>query len=198
MTRDHRPSLFPKPILGNARFWAGRRIAIFGGSFNPVHDGHHLIAKRALVEYGFDCIWWMLTPQNPLKHPQESDNFARRLRLLQKQVTHPRMIVTDIENQLGTRTSHQTMRALLAHFPNTDFAWIAGLDNAYIFDQWDQWRDLAQTVPFIFYNRPQMQGSVRSCRLKMMKSRAQIILDGATKDISSTALRRMAPSRHGL
>lgn len=189
---NHRPSLFPAPLIGNARFWAGKKVGLLGGSFNPAHEGHKLIATRALRDCRLDCIWWMVSPQNPLKTKPKHDNFEKRLQSARETITHPHMIATDIEKQLGTAYSYQTIQALSYYFNQTDFVWIAGLDNAYIFDRWDQWQSLAASLPFLFYNRPQAQGTVRSCKLKMHKNlrhNMALAMNGPTQDISSTMIR---------
>lgn len=187
-------SLFPNPRPGHSRFWAGKTVGLLGGSFNPAHEGHALIANRALKELGLDCIWWMVSPQNPLKKIPEKNDFAQRFASAEALATHPRMLVTDIERQLGTRYSYETVRSLQTLFPKTRFIWIAGLDNAYIFDRWDQWQDLAKAIPFVFYNRPQAKGACRRARLfehRQLRRHANRVLTGQTRDISSTIIRRI-------
>ena len=48
-------------------FGPGQRIGLFGGSFNPAHDGHRAVALYALRRLELDWIWWLVSPQNPLK-----------------------------------------------------------------------------------------------------------------------------------
>ena len=190
--RPLRPSLFPQPHPRNARFWAGKTVGLLGGSFNPAHEGHRLIAERALKELNPDCLWWMVSPQNPLKQKPKGDDFAKRLASTRPFANHPHMLVTDIEKLLGSRYSYETIQALQTLFPKTRFIWIAGLDNAYLFDRWDQWRQLAASLPFVFYNRPQNAGSVRNTKLFMhhrLRHNTRRVLYGPTKDISSTMLR---------
>jgi len=185
----------PNPHPLSARRWTGMRIGILGGSFNPPHKGHMHIALAALRQYQFDAIWWMVSPQNPLK--SKSHNFQKRLDLTRRFVRHPRMIATDIEYHLNTAYSFQTVQKLQKHFPNTRFTWIAGMDNARIFHRWDQWQLLLRRIPFIFFNRPpnRMALSANIIRLYRGQKHIRWSLRGKTRNISSTALRKNKISR---
>ena len=189
--RSRRTSLFPNPGLRNGRIWAGLRVGIFGGSFNPPHDGHRLIAERALKELKLDCLWWLVSPQNPLKKTNIKDDFDTRMEAAAKLCAHPRMIATDLEKKLGTTYSYETVTQLCRIYPKTDFIWIAGLDNARIFHRWDQWQALMQTIPFVFYNRPPCTQTPRRSRLSNQRknNNAYFVLQGPTRNISSTQIR---------
>ena len=62
-------------------FGDGQRIGLFGGSFNPAHRGHYMVALYALKRLQLDWVWWLVSPQNPLKDPRETGEYATRLRL---------------------------------------------------------------------------------------------------------------------
>ena len=134
----------PPHLLGKQ--WSHLRIGIFGGTFNPPHSGHLHVCDVALKTGKFDFIWWMVTPGNPLKRHQTASSFEQRLLWSQNIVTHPRMLVTDIEQQLNTRKSIDTIRALKRHFPLTHFTFIAGTDNALSLHKWEEWRTLLQEI----------------------------------------------------
>lgn len=180
----------PSPHTLSARRWAGMNVGLLGGSFNPPHAGHLHIASTALRQHSLDAVWWMVSPQNPLK-PQ-SNNFKKRYEMTRKFVRHPNMIVTDIETQLNTRYSFQTVAKLQKRFPKTRFTWIAGMDNACIFHKWDRWRDLIRAIPFIFFNRPPngMALTTNAIRLYKGQKNVRFSLHGKTRNISSTALRK--------
>lgn len=164
---DRKP-LFPSPSLyGTQTFWRGRKVGIFGGSFNPPHNGHKLIAEEALYRFNLDCIWWMVSPQNPIKHTSSRQDFKNRLKKTQQFVTHPKMVVTDIEMQLDTPYSYKTVIELKKKFPDTDFIWIAGMDNAGMFHKWNHWQKLTKEISFAFFKRPPSRWKMRNNHLKM-------------------------------
>ncbi len=62
-------------------FGPGQRIGLFGGSFNPAHYGHYMVALYALKRLQLDWVWWLVSPQNPLKDPSETGEYDERLKL---------------------------------------------------------------------------------------------------------------------
>ena len=93
-------------------FGDGQRIGLFGGSFNPAHYGHYMVALYALKKLRLDWVWWMVSPQNPLKDTRETGEYSTRLAETRRIARHPRFIVTDIEKQLGARTTAETLNGL--------------------------------------------------------------------------------------
>lgn len=145
--------LFHPPHLLDGQRWRGMRVGLLGGSFNPPHVGHIHIASVALRRLGLDCIWWLVTPQNPLK--ESSGDYGLRLDLC-REITrpHPRMIVSDIEAQMGTWRTLDTLTQLRRRFPATDFTFVGGTDLAAQLPRWHRWRELPALVPFAFVARP--------------------------------------------
>ena len=81
----------------------GLRVGLLGGSFNPAHDGHLYVSEVALKRLGLDYVWWLVTPQNPLKDGVGLAPLGDRLQQAKDIARHPRIVVTDIERVLGTR-----------------------------------------------------------------------------------------------
>ena len=133
---------------------AGRRIGLFGGSFNPAHTGHLAVALTALKALKLDAVWWMVSPQNPLKDPAETDDFAERLSAAKKLAHHPRFLVTDLEKHLGTRNTAQTLAKLKPMLARGQFVWIMGADSFAGLHQWNRWRDIVKTLPLAVIDRP--------------------------------------------
>ena len=79
-----------------------RAIGLLGGSFNPAHDGHLMISLIALKRLQLDEVWWLVSPQNPLKPALGMAPFAQRLVKARQLASHRRIIVSDIELRLGT------------------------------------------------------------------------------------------------
>ena len=132
----------------------GNRIGIFGGSFNPPHSGHRLVASTALKRLGLDQIWWLVTPGNPLKNHSDLAPLEMRLHLTSALADHPRMKVTAFEAVLGTPYTARTIMALRAMRPATRFVWVMGADNLASFHKWQDWRAIVGSVPVAIVDRP--------------------------------------------
>ena len=78
----------------------GLSIGLFGGSFNPAHEGHLHVAECGLRELALDRIWWMASPQNPLKPKQPS--YESRVKTVEALKLKPRMEISHIEQKFGT------------------------------------------------------------------------------------------------
>ena len=96
-----------------------RRIGLLGGSFNPAHRGHLHLSLSALRHLDLDEVWWMVSPQNPLKPVAGMAPFAERLdQARQVAAGHKRIHVTDIEDRLGgSYYTADTLRRLTRRFP---------------------------------------------------------------------------------
>ena len=131
----------------------GQSIGLLGGSFDPPHAGHVHISLEAMKRFGLDRLWWLVSPGNPLKvnGPAPMD---KRLAASREIMTHPRVDVTDIEAQMGTRYTAETLQKLRARYPATRFVWLMGSDNLVQFDRWDRWRQIAASVPIGVLSRP--------------------------------------------
>ncbi len=164
------PSLFTPPTLFDAPRWNGMRIGLLGGSFNPPHAGHLHIARIAKAKLGLDCIWWIVTPQNPLKDTKNMAPYTERYQNVSTMLEHkPHQIPTHIEAMLGTQYTFQTIEGLRATYPKTDFVWVCGMDNAHIFHKWDRWQDIIQIMPMTFIARPPAHNLVQGCPLRQTR-----------------------------
>lgn len=159
------------PGLQPRRTANGRRIGILGGSFNPAHEGHRYISLLALKRLQLDQVWWMISPQNPLKACAEIAPFKQRHRTAEGVAAHPRLRVTDIERTLGTVHTVDTMAVLLRRFPDVRFVWMIGADNLAQISQWKQWQKLFRSVPIAVFPRPGY--SFRALASKAARSFAQ-------------------------
>ena len=132
---------------------AHQRIGLFGGSFNPAHQGHVQVALYAMKRLKLDWVWWLVSPQNPLKDSHETGDYAKRLAFTKKLAKHTRFIVTDLEKQIGTRFSAQTIAAL-TRFSKAKFIWIMGADSLANFHHWREWVAIAEHVNIAVLARP--------------------------------------------
>lgn len=140
----------------------GNRIGIFGGSFNPPHSGHRLVASTALKRLGLDQVWWFVTPGNPLKSRSDLAPLEMRLHMASAIADHPRMKVTAYETVLGTPYTARTVAALREKRPSLRFVWVMGADNMAGFHRWQDWRSIVGSVPIAVVDRPGASLSVLS------------------------------------
>ena len=131
-----------------------RRVGLLGGSFNPAHAGHLHISAQALERLRLDEIWWVVSPQNPLKPTAGMAPFAQRLATARRLARDPRIRISDAERRLGTRFTVDTVRALKARHPDCAFVWIMGADNLVQIPRWKSWRTLFRTVAIAVFARP--------------------------------------------
>lgn len=131
----------------------GMVIGLLGGSFDPAHEGHVHITREALKRLALDQIWWLVTPGNPLKARQPAP-LADRLARARKVMRHPRVKITALEADLGTRTTADTLDRLRALYPGVTFVWLMGADNLVQFHRWDRWRDILRSVAVGVLARP--------------------------------------------
>jgi nicotinate-nucleotide adenylyltransferase len=184
--------IFTPPNLKDSPRWNGLRVGLLGGSFNPAHHGHMHIARLALAKLKLDFIWWLVTPQNPLKDRADMAPYEKRFHSVEAMIDgHPRMMATHLERMLGTTYTYDTVQKLMKLYPRTDFTFICGMDNARIFHRWDRWRELADMIPVAFIARPPAGRLVQNCPARMLNHPNIIWLKGAKMvDISSSHIRK--------
>ncbi len=132
-----------------------RRIGLLGGSFNPAHEGHLHISKLALEKLGLDEVWWLVSPQNPLKPKDGMASFKARMASANAvtKAFAARIVVTDIEARLGTRYTCDTLKRLHDEHPDVAFVWLIGADNLRQMPKWKGWRAIFRTVPIAVFPR---------------------------------------------
>ena len=138
-------------------------MGLLGGSFDPAHGGHVQITLHAMKRFGLDRVWWLVSPRNPLKDHGPAPT-GRRLKAARQVMRHPRVTVTDIETQLGTRYTAETIAALQACYPGVHFVWLMGADNLSQFHRWQDWEKIMARVPVGVLARPCQRISARMSR----------------------------------
>ena len=136
---------------------AGRRrprVGLLGGSFNPAHIGHLHISRLALDRLGLDQVWWLVSPQNPLKSEDGMAPRSERLKGARAIAQGRDLWVTDMEKDLGTQYTAETLKALKGGFPENRFVWIIGADNLIDIARWNDWTEIFGAVPVAVFARP--------------------------------------------
>lgn len=129
-----------------------RSVGLFGGSFNPAHGGHLHVARAGLRQLQLDEIWWLVSPQNPLKPEQPSwDCRAQTVRNLP---LPPNMRVSDVELRYATQYTVDLLAVLMQREPDTRFVFIMGADNLLQLPKWRDWQAIMETVPIAVIARP--------------------------------------------
>lgn len=184
----------------------GARIGLLGGSFDPPHEGHLLIARQALRRFRLSCVWLLVSPGNPLKRRGPAD-LGRRLAACRAMTAdEPRLVPTGIEAALGTAYTAETLAALRRLHPGVRYTWLMGADNFATFHLWQDWRWIAETVPLGIFARPgwtaraarapaarayreaRLRGAA-SWRLATLRAPAWALVTGPTSPASSSAIR---------
>lgn len=111
------------------------------------------ISLLALKHLQLDEVWWMVSPQNPLKEREGMAPFAERLAEARRLARHPDIRVTDIEKRLGTQYTYDTLSALKECFPRVNFVWIMGADNLAQISRWQKWTRIFNLVPIAVFDR---------------------------------------------
>ena len=139
--------------VGFPRAVPGQVIGLLGGSFDPPHEGHVNITNYALKRFGLDRVWWLVSPGNPLKARGPAP-MERRIKAAQDIMAHPKVEITGIEAEIGTRYTAETLRALEAMYPGVRFVWLMGADNLAGFHKWQDWDWIMRNVPVGVMARP--------------------------------------------
>jgi len=131
-----------------------QKIGLLGGSFNPAHDGHIALSKQAKQAGKMAEIWWLVSPQNPLKSSADMAEFDRRLAFAKTLCApYPWIRVLALESQAGTKYSYDTIRFLKQRAPRAAFTWVMGSDNLVQFPKWYKAREMACQIPFMVVRR---------------------------------------------
>ena len=182
------------------------RVGLYGGSFNPAHEGHAHVAETARRRLQLDRVIWLVSPQNPLKTSHETAGLAERLASARALARGPGMIVSDVETRLGSAFTIDTVRALKRRFPGVKFVWIMGADSLATFHRWRGWTQIMREVPVAVVSRPWISlksrfspAAIRFAHFRRRATEAAILADlkppawvflfGRFNFQSSTALR---------
>ncbi len=186
---------------------SGQRIGLFGGSFNPPHEGHVHVCEQALRRLQLDQIWWLVTPGNPLKDTSNLAPLEKRIEACELITVDPRMKITACEATMPTRYTADTLQYIVERNTGVNFVWIMGADNLGQFHHWERWRDIAQSMPFVVLDRPGSTMALHSSPaaqilshfridesdaslLSSTKAPAWTFLHGPRNSLSSTLIRQ--------
>ena len=153
------------------------RTGIFGGSFNPIHQGHISLARQLREKAGLDEVWLMVSPQNPLKASADLLDDEMRMQMVRLAVEGEEGIIAcDYEMHLPKPSyTWNTLQALSQDYPDREFVLMIGGDNWDLFDKWYHADDIRENYQIIVYPRRGFKGGIEGLDLL---------------DISSTEIRQ--------
>lgn len=131
------------------------KVGIYGGSFNPIHNGHIALAEAFLRQAELDEVWFMVSPQNPLKANARLLDDKIRFKMVQKVLKHKRnLIACDYEFYLSKPSyTWDTLQRLSNDFPQHQLTLLIGSDNWTAFDRWYHHEDILQNYKIVIYPR---------------------------------------------
>jgi len=141
-------------------------VGLFGGSFNPPHVAHLIVAEVVRDQFGLDEVWWIPNATPPHKPNDELVAVQHRLTMTERTVEgNPAFRVCGVEVERdGVSYTVETLRVLQDQHPDTDFALILGSDSLDHFADWHRPDEIAERVPLIVYKRPGAIESVANPR----------------------------------
>ena len=161
------------------------KIGLFFGSFNPVHNGH-LILANYIVEYtDLDSIWFVVSPQNPFKDKKSLlQDYHRRDMLEMALKDDPRFEVCDIEFYMPKPSyTIDTLVRLSERHPNTEFYLICGMDNLVSFKKWKNYQAILDNYQVLVYPRKECDGG------ELLNHKSIHVVNAPEIEISSTFIR---------
>ena len=163
-----------------------KKVGIYSGSFNPIHHGHVMLANY-LVEFAdLDELWFVVTPQNPLKQKEDLLDDDERLKMVQLAVgDDPRLKVSDIEMHLPTPSyTINTLTSLSEQCPDCKFIFICGMDSLQNFKNWREYQRILDNYELLVFPREGYDGG------ELINYPSVTVLKTPILEISSTFIRQ--------
>ena len=165
------------------------KIGIFGGSFDPIHTGHAIIAQHVISSGVVDRLWFMVSPVNPLKVDKERQvTDADRLRMVEMVSRRMEDVETSGFEFTMPRPSYtiDTLNALQAKFPDDEFYLVIGADNWNVFGKWRNSEEILDKYHLLVYPRLGYKVNIPV----ELRDRVQLI-DAPIIELSSTLVREL-------
>ena len=184
-----------------------KRTGLFGGSFNPIHNGHISLARQLKEKAGLDEVWLMVSPQNPLKQEHDLLDDKKRLQMARLALEGVEgIVVSDYEMHLPKPSyTWNTLLALSKDYPDREFVLLMGGDNWSCFNKWYHYEDIMANYQIVVYpRREETPQSTVSCQLSarpegaLSSERTVNFIEAELLDISSTEIRQRIKEGKGI
>lgn len=171
------------------------KIGIFGGSFNPIHIGHAIIASRIIENSDLDVLWMTVSPQNPLKTNQQMASEFHRLRMTELVTRRLENVETSGFETLLPRPSYtiDTLNALQEKFPDDEFHLVIGADNWAEWDKWKASEEIVNRFHVLVYPRAGYDVDIP----EHLADRVRLV-DAPLIELSSTEIRQRVANRQSI
>lgn len=162
------------------------QVGLFFGSFNPIHNGHLILAQTALNETALDAIWFVVSPQNPFKQKKNLLPAYDRLKMVELALgDHPSMMGSNVEFSLPKPSyTIDTLTHLRERYQSYSFALIMGQDNLQHFHKWKNHEAILKYYPIYVYPRPGADSGMFEAQ------EAVSLFEAPLLDISATYIRQ--------
>jgi len=166
------------------------RTGYFGGSFNPIHEGHIRLADFICRKGMVDEVWFVVSPKNPLKPTADPKDAQQRFQEVQQALSaYPALIASDFEFNLPIPSyTADNLRKAVLMYPKHEFILIIGGDNLDVFEQWKEYQYLLNQFDILVYPRNGASNRIPSGWQRVT------LLDAPLMDISSTQIREQTIS----
>ncbi|MFT6556673.1 nicotinate (nicotinamide) nucleotide adenylyltransferase [Sneathiella sp.] len=164
-----------------------RKIGLLGGSFNPAHEGHLYISETALRTLDLDEVWWLVSPQNPLKSAEDMGRADDRIQSALKIARGRRIKISTIEFDLRETYTANTIQALQERHPFHHFVWLMGADNLIQIPKWYHWREIFDLVPIAVFDRPGYTQKALSGKAATLYAKRRVFPAGFNRPIINFA-----------
>jgi len=148
-----------------------------------------MVALYALKRLQLDWVWWLVSPQNPLKDARDTGDYDERLAYTRRLARHPRFVVTDIERQMKSRYTADTLEQLMRYGKSARFVWIMGADSLKDLHHWHHWLDIIDDVALAVLARPGY-----SIRALGSKAAVRLATKRASGDRPASILKKQPPA----
>ena len=129
-----------------------KSIGLLGGSFDPPHRGHLYISLEAKKILNLNEIWWLVTPQNPLKIAKPA-TYNERIKNCRNITRGLPIKISEIEKKINSTYSYQSLNYILNNYKNIKFFWLMGSDNLINFHKWQKWQNIFNEISIVIFKR---------------------------------------------
>lgn len=162
------------------------KTGVFSGSFNPIHQGHLILAHYMAEFCDLDEVWFVVTPHNPLKQSEDLLDDQTRLEMTRLAVEgYENIEVSDVEFSMPKPSyTIDTLEKLSADYPDREFVLIIGADNWSLFNQWKNYEELIQNYRILVYPRLGYEVEIDDAYMGSV-----LMVDAPVIELSSTFIR---------
>lgn len=171
---------------------SGRNIGLFGGSFNPAHNGHIAMSEYGMLSLHLDYVIWLVSPQNPFK-PKYKKSLEERSNYAASIIEDDKILVSTMEVEIDSKYTFQTIEFFCSNFKHHNFTWMMGADCLESFHLWENYDKFMELVDIAIFDRPGYSYYQKNtvCIKELMKNHKHRIIfcKNELVNISSTEIR---------